>query len=121
MVNKDIALKWIQKYSNNDYGTFSTQTIAWYRSCSKMGRREFLRRSRKKTRLFEKRHPENRKFRVFKCLVLKNKTTNPLVIYNFKKLIEKNRSAKGAIKFRNLDAKELYSKMKEVLYAKCKQ
>ncbi len=64
----------IQKWHNN-YGlkpleTLSKGTLKYYKWVTKMGRKEYLRRSQIKTKRFEKKHPGNRNFRVMKSTVL---------------------------------------------------
>jgi len=101
--------KWVQKYSIKPI--ISEATLKWYKWCEKIGRREYLKKSKIKTIKFNKKHPGNLKYRVFKSTVLKNKNVNPELLIQFKTLIEKNKSVKFGIKNKHLNPLEIYRKM----------
>lgn len=90
---KSIKLKWVQKYSVKPF--LKQSTINWYKSCQKMGRREYLKRSRIKTAKFDKKHPGNKHWRVFKATVLKDKNLSYQKLTALKGKIEKNKSFDG--------------------------
>lgn len=90
---KSIKLKWVQKYSVKPF--LKDSTINWYKSCQKMGRREFLKRSRIKTNKFNKKNPGNLQWRVFKTTILKNKDLSYQKLTGLKSKIHRNQSVKG--------------------------
>lgn len=106
-----LVRNWNFKYSRKPLTMLSDGTLYWYKWASKVGRKYYLKRSKIKTKRFERKHPGNLSFRVFKTLVLKNKNVNPRLMFKLKKLIETN-GAKGAYKYKHLTPKALYDKMK---------
>jgi len=95
MLNSKLPTKWVEKYSNTPVMRLTPGTINWYKWCAKIGRREYLRKSRLKTARFEKKHPGNKYWRVFKCTVLKNENVSNELFLKCKTKIEKYQTVRG--------------------------
>lgn len=108
--NKKIK-SWHNRYGLKPLSHLSKETINWYKWCSKIGRKEYLKKSREKTQKFEQKHIGNRAFRVFKCMILKNKNVNIKLESKFKKLIENKASVKAGYANSHLNPNQLYKKM----------
>lgn len=86
-------LKWVQKYSIKPI--LSKGTLAYYKWAQKIGRREFLKRSHRKTIKFNRKNPGSIHWRVFKCKILKNKNVSINKLNELKAVIIKNKSVKN--------------------------
>lgn len=114
MLNNNLPIKWLQKYSKKPIAQLTPGTISYYKWAQKIGRKEYLKLSRQKTNRFERKHKGNLQFRVFKSVILKNKNVSLELMVKFKNLIEQKKSAKGSEIYKHLTPKALYNKMKEI-------
>lgn len=108
------ASNWSKKYGRKPFKSLTKGTCSYYQWCAKLGRREFLLRSRIKDTVFQINNMENLNWRVFKCTILKGKNVSPEMLLKFKKLVETKGSVKYGFKYKHLTPKALYIKMKGV-------
>lgn len=113
--NNNGAIKWSKKYGFKPFKSLTNGTIVWYNWCSKISRKDFIKRSRKKTKVFIKHNPNNLLFRVFKATVLNNKNVTPELLIEFKKLINKTGTTRNAYRYKHLTPKEILRKMKGLI------
>lgn len=97
MPNMNSKLKWIQKYSIKPIN--NKGTIAYYKWAQKIGRREFIKKSHQKTARFERKHPGNNHWRVFKATVLKDEKLSQKLFNKVKKKIETYKTVRGIEKY----------------------
>lgn len=93
MPNNQFKIKWVEKYSVKPFIT--KETLNWYKWCQKIGRREYLKRSREKTARFARKHPGNNHWRVFKATILNEMKLDAKTINRLKRKVERNQSVKG--------------------------
>lgn len=99
MLNRKLPKYWHIKYSKTSIMNLTPGTINWYKYCEKLGRREYLKRSREKTVRFNEKHPGNLQFRVFKTRVLKEFNVSNELFLKCKNKIEKYNSVRGMKKY----------------------
>jgi hypothetical protein len=90
---------WHKRYGLKPLNNLTKGTLNYYKWCTKIGRKQYLAKSRIKTKKFNKNHPGNLHFRVFKCTTLKGKNVSPELLLNFKTVIENEKSTKTAMYF----------------------
>lgn len=115
MLNTKLPIKWVMKYSKKPIFQMTPGTLAYYKWAQKIGRREFLKKSREKTATFEKKHPGNSYFRVFKTLYLRDKNVSNDLLMEFKMLIETKKGWKSNDKsnMKHLSLEKILEKLKK--------
>lgn len=103
------TVNWHSKYGVKPFKQLQMSSLRTLQSYSKLTRAKALRQATIKNAIFKSKNPKNLNFRVFKCLVLKNKNVSPELEIKFRKAITKGVS--GVYDHDHMTPKMLYNLM----------
>lgn len=100
---------WHKKYGMKPFKKLKKSYVGVLNSYSKWNRTKFLDKAKLKDHKFRFNNIGNLKYRVFKCLYLKDKNVSPELQIKFKKLFAKGASITK--KYSHLSPSEIYKKL----------